>query len=105
MLLRGLLVLGEIPTTLLGADGSEGDDGGGSGDGDGGGGDGGDGDGTALVEACQGLLGVEGLASLVATTRGESHPTAAAASRARDACVRLAYGRIVREVRYLLGPP
>ena len=44
---------------------------------------------------------MEGLAGLVAAI-GESHPTAAAASRARDACVCLAYGRVVREVLYLL---
>ena len=108
MLLRGLLLLGEIPTALLGARGGEGgeDDGGGGegGEGGGGGGKGGErggGDGAQLLEACEGQLGVEGLAGLVAAI-GESHPTAAAASRARDACVCLAYGRVVREVLYLL---
>ena len=108
-LLRGLLLLGEIPTALLGASGGEGGgevDGGGvqGGEGGGGGGEGGEGgggDGAQLLEACEGQLGVEGLAGLVAAI-GESHPTAAAASRARDACVCLAYGRVVREVLYLL---
>ena len=68
---------------------------------DGEGGEGGGGEGTQLLEACEGQLGVEGLAGLVAAI-GESHPSAAAASRARDACVCLAYGRVVREVLYLL---
>ena len=95
-LLRGLLLLGEIPTALLGASGSEG-----GGEVDGGGGEGGGGEGAQLLEACEGQLGVEGLAGLVAAI-GESHPTAAAASHARDACVCLAYGRVVREVLYLL---